>query len=211
MHVEKFCYNSDDDLAANTYVVNDDKLNAVIIDPSVDYDGIINYLEKNHLSPRCILLTHAHYDHIKGVTRLANRYKISTFLHVKEVETLKNPRLNCSYWEEPLSVDVETSLLKGGETLKQVIDDEIIVIDTPFHTEGSVCYYFKNNKLLFSGDTLFKLSIGRDDLPTSVPEFRKASLNRIKALPKETKVFPGHGNNTTIEYELSFNHFLNQQ
>ena len=84
------------------------------------------------------------------------------------------------------------------------------MIHTPFHTRGSVCYYFINNKWLISGDTLFKTSIGRDDLPGAMPEKRRESLEKLKTLPKETRIYPGHGPNSTIGSELILNRFLSR-
>ena len=101
----------------------------------------------------------------------------------------------------------QCKLLKDNDII-DVLEDKIQVIHTPFHTKGSVCYYFLNNKLLFSGDTLFKGSIGRDDLPNSDPSKIKQSLEILKKLPKECKIYPGHGNNSTLEFELNYNYFL---
>ena len=94
------------------------------------------------------------------------------------------------------------------DMMKVFEEDDIKVLHTPFHTKGSVCYYFINNKWLFSGDTLFKNSIGRDDLPNAIPSKTYESLRKIKALHKDTKIYPGHGPNTVLESELMLNHFL---
>lgn len=209
MRVEKFYYNSIDDLAANTYVVSDSNNNCVIIDPSVDYDGIINYINKNKLNPNGVLLTHGHFDHIKGVNRLLNTFQIPLFVHPEDDCMLKNPRINLSMYENVI-IKKEPTFVNDKEKLK-LLEDDIEVIYTPFHTKGSVCYYFINNKLLFSGDTLFNGSIGRDDLPNAIPSKKRESLNKLTKLPKETKIYPGHGPNTVLKTELDFNTFLNNQ
>ncbi len=209
MKFEKFFYNDYDDLSANTYVVSDADNSAIIIDPSQDNDSVINYLKKNSLKPIAILLTHGHFDHIRGVNRLVNEYDIEIYIHENDVSLLTNPKLNCSYFEDTQCVvEKEPKTIKDGEVLNLLKEEQIKVIHTPFHTEGSVCYYFINNKVLISGDTLFYMSIGRDDLPTGDHRKVNASLEKLKTLPKETKVYPGHGQNSSMEFELKFNHFL---
>ena len=209
MKVEKFFYNDNDDLCANTYVVIDDDNKCVIIDPSAANDGIINYLTRHQYQPVAVLLTHGHFDHIRGVDRLIKKYKIDLYVNQDDAVMLNNPNLNCSYMVgDAFTLESEAKTLVDGQTLDLLNDETIIAIHTPFHTKGSTCYYFKNNKYLFSGDTLFKESIGRDDLPHSDPRKIYSSLDKLKLLPKETKIFPGHGPNTVLESELLLNRFL---
>ena len=209
MHIEKFYYNSIDDLLANTYVVSDDKNKCVVIDPGKDDDGVINYLENHKLLPVAILLTHGHIDHIGGVNRLAERYRVSVYIHELDLEMLYQPRLNLSSeFGKDFKINANVVAIKDKEEFKFLNEDIIKVLHTPFHTKGSVCYYFVNNKCLFSGDTLFKESIGRDDLPNADPSKTHESLQKLKNLPKETKIYPGHGPNTTMDNELLLNNFL---
>ncbi len=211
MKVEKFNYNDRDDLFANTYVVSDSLNNAVIIDPSVDYDGIINYLERNSLTPKAILLTHGHFDHIRGVSRLINKYNIPVYIHFLETPLLTDPYLNGSelFGNSVSLSNIATLITITDKQVLKILENEIIVIHTPYHTEGSVCYYIKKDNILFTGDTLFKLSVGRNDLPTSTSKYTESTFDKLKALPEATKVYPGHEGNTTIGFELSFNRFLN--
>lgn len=209
MRVESFCYNSKEELAANTYILISKK-ECVVIDPSCDYDGIINYITKNKLELKAILITHAHFDHIRGVNRLANRFGVPIYCHELDINALHDPELNCSN-DMNIRVAFNVNSLCDGEELKFFKDETIRVIHTPYHTVGSVCYYLKNSNILFSGDSLFKMTIGRDDLITSVPELRSDSLKKIAALPDETKVYPGHGSITTIGHELLFNRFLKRE
>ncbi len=206
--VEKFLYNDFDDLNANTYVAYDDKNNAIVIDPSVDNDSISGFINRHNLTLKAILLTHGHFDHIRGVDRLVKEFKAPLYIHFDEEDYLKDSYLNCSHFEGEFIVESTPITVSDNEILKIFDEDDIKVIHTPFHTRGSVCYYFINNKLLFSGDTLFKMSVGRDDLPGAIPSKRRESLEKIKTLPIETKIYPGHGPNTVLKTEIEFNHFL---
>ncbi|MBO6280018.1 MAG: MBL fold metallo-hydrolase [Bacilli bacterium] len=209
MKIEKFSYNDIDDLFANTYVVSDSFSNAIVIDPSVDNDGIIKYLESRNLLLKGVLLTHGHFDHMRGVNRLIEKYHIPLYIHEFDYDNLTNTYLNCSYGEnKEVVIKSESKLLKDNDELQLLKEDTIKVIHTPFHTKGSVCYYLLNNKILFSGDTLFKNSIGRDDLPGAIANKREESLSKLKRLPIETKIYPGHGANSTIGNELALNYFL---
>ena len=209
MHIEKFNYNSIDELVSNTYAVSDENHNCVVIDPGKDDDGVINYLLNNNLLPTGILLTHGHYDHIGGVNRIAKRFHVPVYIHEQDEIMLNDSKLNLSrMFGVTFYLEAKIILLRDGQLLNLLDGDTIKVMHTPFHTKGSVCYYFINNKYLFSGDTLFKQSIGRDDLPSADPIKTKDSLNKIKELPKETKIYPGHGQNTVLESELLLNNFL---
>lgn len=209
IHVEKFAYLDIDDLCANTYVVFDTNKQCVVIDPSANNDGIVKYIEKNELNLKAVLLTHGHFDHIRGVDRLCNHFKNAPlYIHFLDEISLIDPHYNGSVFNgEEFTVEHAPILLNGDETLS-LLEDDIKVIHTPFHSKGSVCYYLENNKILFSGDTLFKNSIGRDDLPNADPSKTNGSLKKIKALPPETKICPGHGNNTVLDDELHYNYFL---
>ena len=209
MKIEKFDYNDIEELLANTYVISDKDKNAIVIDPSKDNDGVINYLEKHNLILKAILLTHGHFDHMRGVNRLVNKYHVPLYIHYEDEENLKDSYLNCSdMGDEKIIVEQTPILIKDGDELNILSEGLIKVIHTPFHTKGSVCYYLKDNNWLITGDTLFKMSIGRDDLPGSIPSKRRESLNKIMILPKETKIFPGHGPNSVLEMELMLNRFL---
>lgn len=206
MKIEKFDYNSFDELCANTYILYDEK-EAVVIDPGATNDSVINFLEKRNLSLKAILLTHGHFDHIRGVNHLLDKFDVPIYIHQDDEIMLTDPDINCSDFENVV-IQKKPVLLSDKDKLS-FLGSEIEVIHTPFHTRGSVCYYLKDNNVLFSGDTLFKMSIGRDDLPNAIPSKRNESLKKIKALPIRTKIYPGHGSNSILEDELHFNAFLN--
>ena len=208
MNIFKFDYNPLDDLVSNTYVIADDDLKCVIIDPGKGNDKLMEFIAKHELKPQAILLTHGHIDHIRGVDRLAESYKIKTYIHYLDEEMLKDEDLNLStHLGESLTIKTNIETVKDNDELN-LFKEKIVVIHTPFHTKGSVCYYLPEKKVLFTGDTLFKQSIGRDDLPNNEHHKRVESLNKIKKLPREVTIYPGHGPNTTLESELLNNHFL---
>ena len=208
MNIYKFDYNPIDDLVSNTYVVADDDLKCLVIDPGKGNNKLIKFIEKQNLKPVAILLTHGHIDHIRGVDLLAEKYQIKAYIHYLDEEMLKDTELNLSVQlGEPLTVKANIETIKDKDELN-LFKEKIIVVHTPFHTKGSVCYYLPEKKVLFTGDTLFKQSIGRDDLPNNERHKRIESLNKITKLPKDVTIYPGHGPNTTLESELLNNHFL---
>ena len=204
MTVVPFIYDSPDELLSNTYVVIDNK-DCVVIDPSSNYDGIINYINKNNLRLRAILITHAHFDHIGGLERLKKAFDVPVYASYLEEETFKDPYLNCSasFHLKRVTVDIKITPVGDGDILK-ILKEDIIAIWTPYHTEGSICYYFKDSKLLFSGDSLFLHGLGRSDLPTSIPSKAKESIKKIMSLDDDVKVYPGHGRFTSIANEKRF-------
>lgn len=189
---------SDDIINMNVYLIIDEN-NAFIVDPGGNYNEIEKTIKELNLNVLGILLTHAHVDH----TYLIGKFDCPIYLHEKEVEILKYSNLSL-YDSFSLDMpfnykDLNIIKLKDNDEIK--LNDKIIkVIHTPGHTKGSVCYLF-NNKL-FSGDTLFRLSCGRCDLPTgSETDMAKSLIKLIDNLDESTKVYPGHDESTTIGYE----------
>lgn len=208
MEVVAFTYHDPDDLFANCYLLRDSDNTCVVIDPSVDGNGIVDYINTNHLVLKGILLTHGHFDHIRGVNRLLKDFKVDVFVGVDDVELLHDPSLNCSsFYKKAITIDTNPVPLFDGETIN-VLDEPIKVIYTPYHTSGSVSFFLKESKMVFSGDSLFKSMVGRSDLPTSRPRLRKESLQKLLELDDEIKVYPGHGKSTTIGEERKNNPFI---
>ncbi len=193
----------------NCYLVyNGISKEAVIIDPADRGDRIIQTIEGLSLLPRAILLTHGHFDHIMAAEQLRDRYHIKIYVHEEELELTADPALNAAMdFGMSGSVTADEGL-EDGQVL-QLAGFRIKVLHTPGHTKGGVCYYFSEDGVLFSGDTLFAQSVGRTDLPTgSYSQLIRSIKEKLLVLPEETRVFPGHDEETTIGYELTHNPYL---
>ena len=198
--------------SANTYVIGKVGGNCIVVDIGSTSDEIYHYIDKHYEKVVAVLLTHAHFDHIRGLTKLLkhyrNRYDIPVYLSEEDVPLLPDPKINSSFLlNESVQVNVTTTPVKDGDILN-IKDFKIKVIHTPFHTKGSVCYLFEDDNALFTGDTLFKGGIGRTDLPYSEPEKVKESLMKITALPETLVIYPGHGPISRIEIEKKNNPYL---
>ena len=182
---------------------------AVVIDVGQDSAQELNsYAEKYHLKLEKILLTHSHWDHIAGLADLKNCLDIPVYVHQDDEAIVINPGSDGLPLFIPIRGVKVDHYLKDGEMIGMG-DLCIKVIHTPGHTPGGVCFYLKEQKMLFSGDTLFQGSIGRMDLPTACPPLEMIkSLKKLEALPLETIVYPGHGDQTTIKQELSNIHAM---
>ena len=208
MKVIPFYYDDYDDLFANTYVLIDSNDDCLVIDPSKQYSGIINYIQKNNLHLKGVLLTHGHYDHIRGVELLVNTFNVPIYLGFNEVELIKDPYKNCSFMlGSSYSLDKDFLTVSDGEIIK-LLSEDIICIETPFHTEGSICYYIPSSNIIITGDFLFKGSVGRSDLPTGNATAFNHSINKLLCLPENTKIYPGHGPSSSLKEEKMTNPYI---
>ncbi len=202
MKVKAFIYNSFSELNANTYVLYDES-ECVVIDSGKNNNDVVNFINENHLQLKAILLTHGHFDHIQGLPALLSAFNVPIYISHKDKVMLADPYLNCSdrFSRNDVVVETEVSTFKDGDVLN-FLNQEIMVIATPFHTEGSVCFYLKDNKMLFTGDTLFSEGIGRVDFPNSVPSEIHNSLSKLSKLDKDATIYPGHGPISTLKEAL---------
>lgn len=173
---------------------------AIIIDPGADYGKIKRRLEKNKLQPAFIVNTHGHIDHI-GQDMC---FEVPIYIHRKEIAMLKDPEKNLSkIFMSPLVIESDAQPLDENQEIG--LDGiGLKVIHTPGHTPGGICLLLlrPENKILFSGDTLFNCGIGRTDFPGASQELLMRSIrDKLFCLADETVVYPGHGPQTTIGRE----------
>jgi glyoxylase-like metal-dependent hydrolase (beta-lactamase superfamily II) len=178
----------------------------VIFDPGDNPEKIIKLTDSIGGTPKYIVNTHCHYDHIGAVDELRNKYKIPFLVHEREKEYSEDPEKNYSVMSDKEIRISPDGLFKDGEIIKTGTL-EIKVIHTPGHTLGSCCFLVKN--ILISGDTLFAGSVGRTDLyGGNTDSIIRSIKSRILILDEETIVLAGHGRQTTIRQEKRFNPFL---
>ncbi len=183
----------------NSYVVDNGK-ECYVVDPGgYDMSPVINYISEKKLELLGILLTHGHYDHIIGIPEIIDYKNVPVYVSKKDSDFLYDSTLSLSIW-----LDLDFKLSKNVEVIKLSENDEVFdfkVIETPGHTHGGICFYNEAEKLLISGDTIFKMTYGRTDLPTgSMPDLKK-SIAKLMLLPENVTVYPGHGGTTTIGQE----------
>ena len=206
--VVPFIYEGVDELYANTYLLIDSDNNCVVIDPAKEYPGIVNYIKKNELNLKAILLTHGHVDHMRGVDVLAETLNAPLYIGFDDEDKLSDTYANVSYvLGENLVIKSKANTIADNEVL-HLLNEDIVVITVPYHTAGSVCFYLKESGLLFTGDFIIMHSIGRSDLPSAKPKELNNSMAKILALPNETKLYGGHGPSSTLEIERRVNPFV---
>ncbi len=197
-------------LDVNCYIVHDEgSPEAVVIDPGDEFERIDDFLEEKGLIPRYIIFTHAHYDHVCAARELKDKYGASIVMHKDEKETYRATKALCISWgfrdEDFPEPDI---IVTGGDKIT-LGTGALDVLHTPGHTQGGICLYREG--ALFTGDTLFKGSAGRTDLPGGNMSSLLNSLKRLAAFPSDTKVFCGHADETTIGDELKDNPFLSER
>lgn len=197
-------------LQANTYLAVDEKTNeGFIVDPGGYNKVLTKEVRDNDVNIKYIILTHGHSDHICGVNEHKAEFPDAKIVAYKDEEAmLENPNLNQSPgFGVPYSTKADI-LVSDGDELK-VGDVTLKFIHTPGHTEGGMCIYVKEAKALFSGDTLFRQSIGRTDFPGgSYKEIMDSIRKKLFLLPDDTNVFPGHMGTTSISFEKENNPFV---
>lgn len=194
------------ELEANCYLIYDKKnKKACLIDPGA-YDGeILDFIEKNELDCEYIILTHGHFDHIAGAEAFKEKTGAKIAAHELEEEYLSDPEKSMTFYfnSETVSADV---FFKGGDVIN-FGDFSLRIIHTPGHSKGSSCLIYENGdqKIMFSGDTLFRGTIGRYDFYGGDFDTLMQSLQKLKDLNINYKIYPGHGEETYLDDEIADN------
>ncbi len=180
----------------------------IVVDPADSGDYLYDKLYENGFIVKAILLTHGHFDHIYGVKALKRKSEAKVYALDKEEKLLSDVKLNCSMSVGRGEMIVPDELLRDKDKLT-LCDMTFEVIATPGHTAGSACFYFEEAGILVAGDTLFCESIGRSDLPTgNGRQLIESIKERLLVLDDSVRVYPGHGESTTIGNERTYNPFL---
>lgn len=180
---------------------------AVLIDPPSSTAKVEAIVEQNGLTICRILLTHGHFDHIFGADNFRDKYGVPVAIHQADAEMLTDPVKNASalFFREDHIYRPAEILLRDGEEIP-VGESLIRVVHTPGHTPGSVC--FAMDKDYLTGDTLFRGSIGRTDLPGGSWQTMRHTLDRLSELPDNVRIYPGHGDPSDMAYEKKYNPYL---
>ena len=192
-------------------VINEETNECIVIDPGASGGALTDKIRTGGYQPVAVFLTHGHFDHVAAARTVAEEFQIPIYAYEAERETLEHPQKNASVMigaGESYNADV---FVTDGQVL-DLAGFSVTVIHTPGHTEGGCCYYFAEEEILFSGDTLFAQSVGRTDLPggsmsTLVRSVREKLLV-LSTSAKDITVYPGHNDPTTIETERKYNPYL---
>ena len=193
----------------NCYIISDkENGDAVVIDPGGGAEKISAYLREKHFTLQAILLTHGHFDHMIAAEKLRSEFSVKVYCLEGEQELMADPVMNGgSTFGSPCMLVPDKTFLDGEELTFGAVSCRAIAL--PGHTSGGAGFYFKEEEILFSGDTLFFESIGRTDMPTGNERVLLSAIaERIFTLPDTTKIYPGHGPYTTVGYEKENNPYL---
>lgn len=187
----------------NCYIIVDDiTKEAMVIDPASSAEKIIEMLKILEAKLKYIYLTHCHGDHTGAVVDLQNKYGAKVLIHRTESENLRNPEITLNYYIGIPDIKLEEDSRIDDGDLIHIGEIEFKVIHTPGHTNGGTSLYCEKEKMLFSGDTLFRGTWGRTDLPTgSLVDIMSSITDKLLVLPSDTIVYPGHGKSTMIREE----------
>jgi len=212
IHLKTFVFNP---FQVNAFVLWDETGECIIVDASCyeeqEFQKLFDFISSNKLTPKAVLNTHAHVDHLTGTKRVCDTYKIEMHLHASEMFLHENAQIQ----GRTFGFDIQkppkpASYLNDGDVFK-FGNSEIKMFHAPGHSPGSMLFYMENEGFLITGDVLFSGSIGRTDLPGGdFKQLIESIQSKILVLPGETRVFPGHGPETTVQKEIKSNPFLNR-
>jgi len=212
LEIRQFTFNP---VQENTYVIFNEKGACAIVDPGCyfdyEYKELTDFIHLNKLSPKCLLNTHCHLDHVFGNKRIAEMYGLTLQIHRNEKPLLDYAPVSGQQWGLPFdNYEGDLIFLEEGDRV-MLDEDGLDIFLTPGHSPGSISFYHAPSKMLISGDVLFRMSIGRTDLPGGdFDTLISAIRTKLFTLPDDTRVFSGHGPETTIMNEKKHNPFLVQ-
>lgn len=199
----------DKDFATNTYIVTDEETGATaVVDPGLPEESLLEKIKGKDV--KYILLTHGHFDHLCGAKMVKENTGAKVVIHKDDEEMLHDSNKNefannCQGYEFP---ETDADILAEDGTEIMLGNTKVTVMHTPGHSMGGVCYLFKEDLVMFSGDTLFRLCAGRTDLYGGNGRQEIRSLRSIGELEGNYKVYPGHEEETTLDFERENNHYI---
>lgn len=202
-------------IAENTYVLYNESGECLIIDPGCYHQAeeqqLKSFITSTKLTPKQLLNTHCHLDHVFGNRFVHETWGLPLYLHPAEKIVLDYAAQAGERWNLPFrSYEGPLHYFKGGDIIR-LGEDELQVIEAPGHSPGHVCFYCEKQAFLIGGDVLFRKSIGRTDLPGGNHQQLLNSIReKLFVLPDSVRVYPGHGESTTIGYEKRSNPFLSE-
>jgi glyoxylase-like metal-dependent hydrolase (beta-lactamase superfamily II) len=198
MIIKKYSLGS---LQANCYFLIEEN-DLILIDPGDDASFILEEIQRQRLNLKAIFATHGHFDHIGAVGEIQQSFNVPFYINEKDLFLVKRLNETAKYFLGYNPYFLPINYLKNFPPLPRLRwASKLKIIYSPGHTPGSVCFYFEDEKIIFTGDTLFKDGIGRYDFSYSDKKKLFESLKKILSLPDETIIYPGHGEETTVGIE----------
>ena len=212
MQLKMFTFNP---VQENTYVLWNEKKDAIIIDPgcyfTAEEETLQAFIKENELKAVKLLNTHCHFDHVFGLKWVAKTFLLEAFLHPVAEKELQFAATSAIQWGFGIANYAGPFHYLNHGDIIELGDDKLKVLYTPGHSPGSICFYCEKQSFVIDGDVLFLQSIGRTDFPGSNHQQLLQSIKeQLFVLPDETIVYPGHGPHTTIGNEKKFNPYLKE-
>ncbi|MBO4250172.1 MAG: MBL fold metallo-hydrolase [Paludibacteraceae bacterium] len=207
MKIERFIFGP---FETNTYVVHDEQGDALIVDPACssqyEQQTLYRYIQLANLQVKAILATHGHLDHLWGAKWACEQWHLPVLMHQDDIPMAEAMQEQYDLFgirmtAESFPIESLQSSALSHQNQFSIIHSPFSILSTPGHTPGSVCLYWEKEKVLLSGDTLFRMGYGRTDLPGGHFCQLMSSLERLFELPSDVRVYPGHGDTTTIGAE----------
>ena len=196
--IEENCY----------FATNPATRETVVIDPGDDAPQLLAYLRETNAVVVAYLLTHGHVDHVTAVAALCAVHPAPIHLHPRDAAWCFGPRNNLpGFYDAPETPRCPLVPVEEGAVL-ELAGARWSVVETPGHTPGGICWKLEDDRALFTGDTLFRGTAGRTDLPGGDARALTRSLRKLAALPGDWTVYPGHGGPTTLAHEKQHNFFM---